>query len=91
MQLIFLCPDIVPLPKHHQAPQTGYAEECSLSSNSLSKINQSWTHLSWTQGGIPPPPKVCGNTGPLLAEGQGAGTSPAKPATKEGSGNLTEG
>ena len=46
MQLIFLGPYIVPSPKHHQATQTGNAEEYSLSSNSSSKINQSWTHLS---------------------------------------------
>ena len=44
MQLIFLGPYIVPSPENHQATQTGNAEECSLSSNSSSKFNQTWTH-----------------------------------------------
>ena len=47
-QIIFLGPYIVPLPKHHQATQTENTVECSLLSNCLPKINQSWTHLSWT-------------------------------------------
>ena len=46
MKLIFLGPYIVPSPKHHQETQTGNMEECSLSSNSSSNINQSWAHLS---------------------------------------------
>ena len=47
-QIIFLGPYIVPSHKHHQATQTGNTVECSLLSNRLPKINQSWTHLSCT-------------------------------------------
>ena len=36
-----LCPHLTP-----PATETGNTKECSLSSNSLSKINLSWTHLS---------------------------------------------